>query len=588
MTSHTHEPQLAAQLAPAWVVDHNSHRAQAQLDAPQVPGHPIPARQHRARVRNHSDLPASTQAFILLCLLLAASVLHAQAPSDAYRIAGHVLNAATGQPVRSATVSLLNEDNTNVVAITITDPEGNFAFDRLPPGKYPLSASRRGFRTTFYNEHDEFSSAIVTGPDQDTTHLSLQLKPGAVLYGTVSGDGGDPVEGASVLLFKVPAHPGERVSQVNTSQTDDAGNYEFADLPDGSYYVAVQAQPWYAMHNLSSATAASSPLDVAFPLTFYDSVTQESGASPIELTFGARRQADITLHAVPAVHLKVDHDSAQNAVLDVHQVVFGIPVPSGDLQTVVGATPIENGGSTLTALAPGHYVITHGNPPRTVELDAGSAQEIPAEAGSPTVAISGTVRNLKGAPVEAGNVQLDPGPDARGRAAIESPLDRGRFHIDGFAPGDWNLSVSAGVNPQAEAAVVSISQAGRTSSGSQITVGDRPLNLSVTVSRFQTKVQGLAQQAGKPASGAMIVLIPRDPHAFPSLARRDQSDSDGTFSLRDVPPGRYTVIAILDGWSLDWQRFDLMRRFLPGGVSIEVPEQAGVVRLSRRVEAAKP
>ena len=33
------------------------------------------------------------------------------------------------------------------------------------------------------------------------------------------------------------------------------------------------------------------------------------------------------------------------------------------------------------------------------------------------------------------------------------------------------------------------------------------------------------------------------------LIRRDQSDSDGSFALRDVVPGQYTVVAIQDGWT---------------------------------------
>jgi hypothetical protein len=527
---------------------------------------------------------------LLLAALLALSFTHtprAQSPdAGSYRVAGRVLNAATGLPVRAATVSLLNEDSTTIAATTLSDAEGNFAFDRVPPGKYPLTAAKRGFRTGFYDEHDEFSSAIVTGPGQDTIHLAFRLNPGAVLYGEITDDSGDAVEGASVMLFKAPAHPGERITPANTVTTDDAGNYEFAGLPDGSYFIAVQAQPWYAMHTLSTANDTPSPLDVAYPLTFYDSVTEESGASPIALEAGARQEANISLHAVPAVRIRVAGRFGGGTApsVDVRQTVFGTPVPWGDLESVAGKPE----SVSLLGLAPGRYVVTHGDPPRTVQLDAGAAQEIAADEGATTVSVGGTVRTTSGTLLDSGTVEFDPGPDARGRAALDSPLEKGRFHIDGVAPGPWNITVSVGGATQTTASVVSIAGGGRSSTSNEVAVADRPLTLAILVSLSQAKVQGFTKRDGKAVPGAMIVLVPRDPRAFPSLARRDESDSDGSFSLRDVPAGSYIAIALADAWKLDWQRYDLIRRFLPGGVPVEVPEHADVVRLSRPIEAVTP
>ena len=81
-----------------------------------------------------------------------------------------------------------------------------------------------------------------------------------------------------------------------------------------------------------------------------------------------------------------------------------------------------------------------------------------------------------------------------------------------------------------------------------------------------------------------MVLVPREPGAYRALVRRDQSDSDGSFSLRDVPAGRYTVVAIEDGWKLDWRDRSVVARYLPGGVPVTVSEQAGaVVELEKAV-----
>ena len=113
--------------------------------------------------------------------------------------------------------------------------------------------------------------------------------------------------------------------------------------------------------------------------------------------------------------------------------------------------------------------------------------------------------------------------------------------------------------------------------GNQVTVRDRSLSVVANVSQTLSRVEGFARKDGKGLAGAMIVLVPRQPSAYRALVRRDQSDSDGSFSLRDVPAGQYTVIAIEDGWKLDWTRRDNLARFLAGGVSVTVGDKQGAV-----------
>ena len=131
-----------------------------------------------------------------------------------YRIAGTVVNAANGEPLSRATVTALIEADRQAVASVETDNEGRFALEGMAAGKYPLTASKRGFLTSYYEEHDGgFSTAIVTGSDLDTGGLVFRLTPGATLHGVVSGDGGDAVDGAEVMLFAKPRfqHPGQEL-----------------------------------------------------------------------------------------------------------------------------------------------------------------------------------------------------------------------------------------------------------------------------------------------------------------------------------------------------------------------------------------
>ncbi len=54
------------------------------------------------------------------------------------------------------------------------------------------------------------------------------------------------------------------------------------------------------------------------------------------------------------------------------------------------------------------------------------------------------------------------------------------------------------------------------------------------------------------------------------LFRRDQSDSDGTFTLRAVLPGDYRVVAVAEGWDLEWTNAAVLKSYLARGIKIRV------------------
>ena len=547
---------------------------------------------HRPSVRKPSA--CWPLAGIALLALAAACAAQNVAPTPAasvtasslYRIAGRVVNASTGEAVRRASVAALSEQDSQLVATTLTDADGNFALDNLPAGKYPLSASCRGYRTGFYDEHDEYNSAIVTGPDQDTTHLVLRLMPHAVIYGLVTGDGGDPVENASVILFQrehSSVHEGAagEIRQADGTTTDDTGAYEFSNLAPGEYYVAITTTPWYAMHPPSRRNAANneSPLDVAYPVTFFDSTTEEASATPIEIEAGARQQADISLHAVPALRLQVPvQRNRMNSIVqpELRTLVFGIQVSA---ESGLPGDPLHTGMVEFGGIAPGRYELQQGDPPRISELDAGSSQIIDPDAGALAVSITGTLRTTVGAPLpDSVNLLLEPINGGRSQTALASTAVKGEFRFDAVPAGTWTLSAQTQGSVLPIVAVVS---GGTVTPGNQVIVKDRAVSVAAVVSPSLSRIQGFARSEGKGISGVMIVLVPRQPSAYRALVRRDQSDSDGSFSLREVPAGKYTVIAIQDGWKLDWTDRGTILRYLPHGIAVSVSDQAGgIVTLS--------
>jgi hypothetical protein len=82
----------------------------------------------------------------------------------------------------------------------------------------------------------------------------------------------------------------------------------------------------------------------------------------------------------------------------------------------------------------------------------------------------------------------------------------------------------------------------------------------------------------------MVVLVPVDVSGNArggqkELFRRDQSNSDGSFLLNQVLPGRYVIVGIEDGWGLEWARPEVIGPYLAKGLKVEMPAKSSDLRL---------
>src|SRR6266446_3111283 len=198
--------------------------------------------------------------FFLMTLIQQAPVPPASPPAPAtpstFRIRGRVIDAITGQPLARASValnpsnSLNNPNSPDSGRVEVTDAEGVFAFAGVPPGKYVLSARRRGYFPQMYQQHESFTTAIIVGPGLDTENLTFRLHPAASVSGDVRDEFDDPIRHAQVMLFRENLIGGtRRTSVIRQVTTDDLGHYRFGHLAPGTYFVSVSAQPWYAQHS---------------------------------------------------------------------------------------------------------------------------------------------------------------------------------------------------------------------------------------------------------------------------------------------------------------------------------------------------
>ena len=85
----------------------------------------------------------------------------------------------------------------------------------------------------------------------------------------------------------------------------------------------------------------------------------------------------------------------------------------------------------------------------------------------------------------------------------------------------------------------------------------------------------------------MVLLVPArlgEPGNASGI-ERDQTNSDGSFRLESVIPGKYILLAIDHGWDVPWQDPQTLSRYLARGVPVEVG--AGD-NLAKNIEAVAP
>lgn len=506
-----------------------------------------------------------------------------------YRIAGRTVSAADGHPLEGATVLIVNTKTQQPVASTLAGEDGGFAFTDLPADKYSLEAVKTGYLASAYDQHEIFSTAIVTGAGLDTDSLVLRVTPTAILSGRVTDEVGDPVRGATVTLYRESRNEGRRrIAQFRNASTDDLGAYEIASLPPGTYFISARGMPWYAMHPQLRAPAnpigligsVDPSLDVAYPTTFYADAISADGATSILVSAGNQVNIDLHLLPLPAVTLTLHAAPGQQggSALQLQESVFGQSEP------VYGEMQFVDSDVSIVGVPPGHYVLNQMNQSTggiakstmidltkaTTDADATSGEE----SGGIKVKLEGE-NGINLPPV----ILVSLRSEEAGIVASQPTNDKGVAEFGGLKPGDYHFFLS-GNDRQYHVTRIALG-GGKPSSGIVRVAPGTTVPVTVTVVAGSVAVEGFAIKDGEPAAGVMIVLVPSDPNDEVELFRRDQSDLDGSFLLPNVIPGKYTAVAIENGWELEWGRPEALAQYLPKGVSVTISSsKRGPIRLS--------
>jgi hypothetical protein len=168
----------------------------------------------------------------------------AQAAQPTHAISGQVVNSVSGEPIARARVQVGSQPS------VLTDHDGRFAFAGVQDDPAYAFAFKPGY-------FDENKAVIAKGES-----TILRLIPEAIVFGTITDQNGQPVQGLAVQLRTLGVRNGLRHWQdMRSTLTSVEGKYRFAELQAGQYSLATT----FRVDGLAEAASSVAFAPVTFP-----------------------------------------------------------------------------------------------------------------------------------------------------------------------------------------------------------------------------------------------------------------------------------------------------------------------------------
>lgn len=502
-------------------------------------------------------------------LLLAAGVAAGPARAQSatgqaeYSVRGTVVDSISGQAVPHAMVTLSGDQ------ATLTDGDGQFSFDNLNAGQYYISVSKPGF-LGFGNTGGSRGPHMINGANlgQNTPPHRLQVGPGmpgvtlriapaGIVAGQVTLSTSDPADGIHINLYRRQMRNGHPLwESVGETQTRSDGSFRFGNLAPGSYMLATHA-------SLDSPDAsANSRLPVwGYPPVYYPGVTDPGSAGVLALAAGQQAEADISITrqqffpVIAAVRSAEGQSPANFEVLDISGHAAGLPVHYDNREQVVHASVpngswILEGGAFGRTMSFGRAQFLVASTPVALALNLMEVLRIPVNIqreftapNSPTtVYLPGVnLTVLSAEPFATGSVSggMSQVPGSNGTAWAINLLEPGRFWVEASPTGEVYVGsiTSGGVDLANNPLMVA---PGSAPSPIEVTLRD---DVGSITGQLNADASGASANTSAPGVSAEVYAYAIPLFATPSPVPEGFLHSDGTFSIGNLAPGSYRVVA---------------------------------------------
>jgi hypothetical protein len=193
--------------------------------------------------------------FLWVLLLLGIFQGNVTSQSPPAVVSGTIVKQGTGEPISKAVVTLstagpvlngpipIGAIPTGPVPIelsTTTNTDGKFIFDNVPAGRYRISSTRNGYARAEYGSRgaNGCGDVMVLMDGQRMTNVQVSMIPSGAISGRLRDQDGDPAANTVVNALKYTYQNGKRtLTVVETTRTNDIGEYRLFGLPPGRYYI---------------------------------------------------------------------------------------------------------------------------------------------------------------------------------------------------------------------------------------------------------------------------------------------------------------------------------------------------------------
>lgn len=528
-------------------------------------------------------------------------------------ISGIVVNAVTGEPLKRARVTVVpmgGGSDDPFEGETATDQDGHFELTGATPGKYLIVAQKEGFAGAG-NRGFEFShgTRVEVTAGTDLTGVRVKLSPGAVITGRITDADGDPISNVAVSAIRYIYSPAKRADVWAQAQTDDLGEYRLYGLDPGHYFIAAKADLQWKKRIAAARPGSSRPADaeqsVAYPVTYYPGVLDLSKAVTVEARAGEEGRADLSLTSVPTVHVRGTIAGARPG--EVINIALIHPFPAletnglgdGSAQQTVAAS---NGVFDFGGVLPGRYTLM------AFAIHDAEGDSSPLRVAYLSVEVDGndlnslqlTLSDRRSSPVRGRITSTGASADWSGLAVTLVPTGptssslmtgmsedvadaSGQVNKDGTfsfpAPPDGTYRVMLTTSQPDVFAdwftkSVHIGSADVTD-GLTISGGAAGGSLNILVSPKGGRVAGTVTDGDQPVPEVTVVVIPDEKHRNNyDWYHTATTDRNGSFTIRGLDPGSYTVFAFDNIDQFSYMDPDFIRPFLDMGTPLTIDEGA--------------
>jgi hypothetical protein len=432
-----------------------------------------------------------------------------------------------------------------------------------------------------------------------------------------------------VLKLGYNAVSGERTlgapSSGSAAVTDDRGEYRAYGLPPGGYLVLVapgsqsfgrgndgirqltkdEVQRALQGARSGASTAPAPSLAAAAPRVnyapvFHPGATDIRAAATIPLTVSEERTGvDIAMQLVPTATISVTVSTADGVLPQFLSV--GLVPAGGQTEMLAGAglrgvstQPGADGKYLFTGVAPGSYTVrarvgaggARGAPPNmptqwaaadvnvsgqdleiplTLQPGVAIAGRVVFEGAQPTAAELETLSFALVAPASAGTVVYSGG----GRVDAQ-----GRFTFAGVVPDTYRFTPTWNAAAAREKWTIKSSATnGREAFEAPLRVNPgETLGWTITYTDKPTSLAGMLQDtSGRAASDYYILVFSADRAHWTPGSRRvrmTRPGTDGSYSVKGLPPGEYYLAALPDLETGEWNDPVLLEQLVPSSAKV--------------------